>query len=485
LEYCSAMHRDSRFARKMMRRGALRNSRKLAAMAALLASVLTYAALARAETLSGTVTNATTGKPAAGDDVVLLMLAQGMQEGARTKTDAQGKFSFNITDSGGPHLVRVNHQGVNYFPAGGPILPGATTTEVKVYDAAKKLEGVGENVRVMRVQAAGQNSLQIIELISVKNSSSPPRSLMADRTYEITLPDGATVDSGIAQGPGGMPVNTAPVPDDKVKGKYYFIFPIRPGETRFEIAYHLPYSGEAMLKPKVTGQLEHFAVMLPKSMEFGAKVQGLFSPVTDDPQSNLQVTAQVAPDKDLSFRISGTGVLTDQQQAPGGQQQADAGGAMGGGAAAGRPGGGLGTPEGTPDPIHKYRWAILAGCLALLAAGGGWVATRNQPDAAPAPPAPVTTAKRAAQPKPKAATAPQITAAAQVAAPQIAVPQVAAQPVPHSAMLLEGLKEEMFQLEVERQQGRISDAEYQNAKSALDKTLQRALARAKGTSATS
>jgi hypothetical protein len=151
---------------------------------------------------------------------------------------------------------------------------------------------------------------------------------------------------------------------------------------------------------------------------------------------------------------------------------------MGGGAAAGRPGGGLGTPEGTPDPIHKYRWAILAGCLALLAAGGGWVATRNQPDATLALPAPVATAKRAVQPKPKAAAVPQI-----VAGPQIATaPQVAVQPsAPYSTMLLEGLKEEMFQLEVERQQGRISDAEYQNAKAALDKTLQRALARAKGT----
>ena len=125
-----AMHDDSCFARKMMRCGAPRNFRKLAAMAILLASVLTCAGLARAETLSGTVTNGTTGKPAAGDDVVLLMLAQGMQEAGRAKTDAQGKFSFNITDSGGPHLVRVNHQGVNYFPAGGPIRPGATTTGI-------------------------------------------------------------------------------------------------------------------------------------------------------------------------------------------------------------------------------------------------------------------------------------------------------------------------------------------------------------------
>ncbi|MBZ5509839.1 MAG: carboxypeptidase-like regulatory domain-containing protein [Acidobacteriia bacterium] len=463
-----AMHDDSCFARKMMRCGAPRNFRKLAAMAILLASVLTCAGLARAETLSGTVTNGTTGKPAAGDDVVLLMLAQGMQEAGRAKTDAQGKFSFNITDSGGPHLVRVNHQGVNYFPAGGPIRPGATTTEVKVYDSAKKLEGVGENVRVMRVQA-DQNSLQVIELISVKNDSSPPRALMSDRTYEIMLPQGAQVDEGVAQGPGGMPVNSAPVPDDKVKGKFYFVFPIRPGETRFQVAYHLPYAGEATLRPKVAGKLEHFAVMLPKSMEFGAKAQGVYSTVNDENgQSNLQVATQVTPEKDLTFRVTGTGMLADQQQAQGGQPEADAGGAMGGGAAAGRPGGGLGTPEGTPDPIHKYRWAILAGCLALLAAGGGWVATRNQP---------------APSPQPAAAAAPKV-AAPKVVAPQTAVPQVAAQPVPRSAMLLEGLKEEMFQLEVERQQGSISDAEYQNAKSALDQTLQRALARAKGTSTT-
>jgi hypothetical protein len=109
----------------------------------------------------------------------------------------------------------------------------------------------------------------------------------------------------------------------------------------------------------------------------------------------------------LTFRVAGTGILADQQQAQGGQQgqggqQADGGGAMGGDAA-GRPGGGLGTPEGTPDPIHKYRYAILAGCLALLAAGGGWVATRNQPAPLPLPTAaavPRIAAPKTAAPKP-------------------------------------------------------------------------------------
>ena len=430
------------------------------------AVIFIIAATASAETLTGVVMNGTTGKPAAGDDVVLLTLAQGMQESGRTKTDAQGRFSFTY-DANGPHLVRVNHQGVNYFPAGGPIRPGTTSAEIKVFDAAKKLEGVSENVRVMRLQA-DQSSLQVIELIAVKNDSNPPRALMADRTYEITLPPGAQVDEGVAQGPGGMPVNSAPVPDDKAKGKYYWVFPIRPGETRFQIAYHLPYSGEATLTPKVNGKLEHFAVMLPKGMEFGAKKQGLFSPVPDqDGQSNLQVATQVTPDKDLTFRVAGTGMLADQQGGPGGQQEASAGGAMGAGDGAPRPGGGLGTPEGTPDPLHKYRWAIFGVCLALLAAGGGWVATRNQPDVPQ--PAPVAQ---------KSLSLPMLENPRPARTGQPTTSAISAASMAPSSMLLEGLKEELFQLEVERQQGRISDTEYQQAKSALDQTLQRALARA-------
>ena len=45
--------------------------------------------------------------------------------------------------------------------------------------------------------------------------------------------------------------------------------------------------------------------------------------------------------------------------------------------------------------------------------------------------------------------------------------------------LLEALKEEMFQLESERAQGRVSQQEYNAAKYALDKTLQRVVKRKK------
>ena len=46
-----------------------------------------------------------------------------------------------------------------------------------------------------------------------------------------------------------------------------------------------------------------------------------------------------------------------------------------------------------------------------------------------------------------------------------------------SGLLLEALKEEMFQLEVEHKQGSISQPEYERARAALDQTLERAIKR--------
>ena len=43
--------------------------------------------------------------------------------------------------------------------------------------------------------------------------------------------------------------------------------------------------------------------------------------------------------------------------------------------------------------------------------------------------------------------------------------------------LMDGIKEELFQIEVERKQGQISQAEYLEAKAGLDQTLARVLKR--------
>jgi hypothetical protein len=432
----------------------LASERETHMKARILIAVLALCATAAAQTVTGTVTNGTTGRPAAGDEVVLLSLSQGMNESAHGRTDAQGKFSLPLDSAPGPHLVRVTHQGVNYFPAGGPILPGAAAGElaIQVYDAAKKLDGITATVDVMRMQAPDASTLQVIELIAVSNTSSPARTLGGERTWEINLPEGAQIDQADAAGPGGMPVNAMPVPDDAHKGRYYFDFPIRPGETRFQVAYHLLYSGEATLAPHVSGNVQHFAVMLPKSMQFAARSAGVFTPMADETgQSNLQVATNVAPGKDLGFRVSGTGELPNEQAGQGNQApSAEAGSPM----PANRPGGGLGTPEGTPDPLHETRWAILVGLMAILAIGGVWVMSRRQ----------------GAQP---AGTAPEVPA----------VPVQTLPAPPDGSVLLQALKEEIFQLEVERQQGKLSDEEYAKAKAALDQTLRRAIARTRATKA--
>jgi ribosomal protein L29 len=50
-------------------------------------------------------------------------------------------------------------------------------------------------------------------------------------------------------------------------------------------------------------------------------------------------------------------------------------------------------------------------------------------------------------------------------------------PAAPSNLLLAALKEELFQLEVERQQGKLEPGEYEKARAAVEQTLQRALNR--------
>ena len=406
---------------------------------------------ASAQTLTGTVTNGTTKKPAAGDDVVLLSLGQGMEESGRTQTDAKGNFSLKLDNATSPHLVRVIHQSVTYHRMAPP---GTTSVEVQVYDVATKVEGISVTADVMRFQAQG-SELQGIRLFAVNNASDPPRTQMSDQSFEFYLPDGAQVDQSMAMTAGGQPINSAPVPQ-KQKSLYAFLFPLRPGETQFQVSYHLPYSGEASIDPKTLYGAQHFVVVLPKAMQFAPGPGATFQSMQDPRQADavVQVASNTTAGQPLAFKISGTGTLAEaQDDAQGGGSPV--GGAQTSGAAAGRdsrPGGGLGPPIDAPDPLEKYRWYILGGFAIVLAAGAIYIAARS-----------------------KTATVPEF-APVDVEVVDLS-PAARPKPADRTALLLEALKEEIFQLEVEHKQGRISQQEYEKAKAALDQTLERAVRR--------
>ena len=446
-----------------------------------LAVLLLVGAFAAAQNITGTVTNGTTGKPAAGEEVTLLSLSQGMQEIGSTKTDAAGHFSFPAPKDQAPHMVRVTHQGVGYFPQSGPLMPGTTTAELTIYDSAKKIDGLSQTVEVDRLQSDGKQ-LQGINLFAVSNKSQPPRTLADDKgTFEIVLPEGAAIDSAEAKGPGGQPIATETLPGAQ-KGQYLLTYPLRPGETQFQLAYHMPYSGEAGFSPKVLRDVQHFVVMLPKGMNFSAKDAHAFQAMTDpqmaDPNTTVMVATGVKPGEDLSYRISGSATFQAENQ----QGAPDSGGGMGGGSQAAandnRPGGGLGAPIDAPDPLHQYRAYILGGFALVLVMGGAYIVSRSN---RPQPVTPTAGALGAPVLHPAAAgavpTGKVEAESAEAAAAFADFVEPTAPARDRNALLLEAMKEELFQLEVDRQQGKVSPEEYTKAKAALDETIRRAVTR--------
>jgi len=420
--------------------------------------------MSAAQTLTGTVKNATTNKPGAGDEVVLLSLGQGMEEAGRTKADARGNFSFKL-DGQGPHLVRVIHQDVTYHRMAPP---GTTSVEVEVYDVSKKVEGIQVIADIMRFQS-GNGTMQIERTFAVQNNSKPPRTQMSERNLEFYVPDGAKIQEGQAMTAGGQPVNSAPVPvGDNAKNRYSFLFPLRPGETRFNVVYTLPYTGSVNIDPKLLYPLEHFVAIAPKSMQFAPANANSYksTPFPGQPDANVEVASNIQVGQQMAFKLTGEGELAapvDQS----GQQEGQ--GASGGQQADNRPGGGLGPPIDAPPPLQKYQWWIIGGFAAVLIIGGVFVASRQQ--------ASNRKARAAATGLSEIEEAEDFEIPKRGAGDSAAVAEASRLRTQPTSKLLEGLKEELFELEVEHKQGRITQQEYEKTKAALDHTLERALKR--------
>jgi hypothetical protein len=413
------------------------NLRRVAGIATLFVA---FSGFAFAESITGTVINKTTNKPAVGDDVVLIQLAQGMQEAARTKSDVHGRFTLNVPDQG-MHLVRVTHDKAAYFR---PAPPGTQSVEVEVYNAAAKVAGVVGEADVMRVQTdASGKKLDVVENFFIKNGSNPPKTQFSPRSFEFYLPAGAVVEGSAALAPGSMPVKAAPMPLGD-PNHFAFVFPLRPGETRFQVTYNLPYDGSFKFAPHLTLPTDTVAIMMPKSMTFAAGPSTAYSPVTEETTAQTFVARNVAPSQALDFTLSGSGQLPRDTgtAATAGDSGQPTSGAESAAAADTRPGGGLGNPldpTGNDDPWAKYKWWVLGGLGLAMAAGAGIMLK-----ATPAKPAQAGAA-------PVAATGANASLAA--------------------------LKEELFAIETEKLQGRLTDVEYVEQKSALEVVLRRALQR--------
>ena len=348
---------------------------------------------------------------------------------------------------------------------------------MEVYDVGKKIEGIEVVADIMRVQVE-QGQLEVMRAFAVQNTSKPPRTQMNERNLEFYIPEGAQVIEGSAMTANGQPVTSAPVPVDDKKTRYAFLFPLRPGTTQFQVAYQLPYTGSANIDPHSIYPLQHFVAILPKSIHFAAAPGTNYQPMNDpqQPDANVQVASGAQPGQTLAFKITGEGALQARNENAG---QPGEGAATAGGNAPqneSRPGGGLGPPIDAPPPMQKYQWWIMGGLVAALGVGGVIIASRQQAATRAGRPIGGTRAIELEDDENYAAvSAPAASASSEARSHAASAKPAAARS--SSSMLLEGLKEELFQLEVEHKQGEISQQEYEKAKAALDQTLQRALKR--------
>jgi Carboxypeptidase regulatory-like domain len=425
-------------------------------------SIFFAGALSQAATVIGTVTNKTTGKPAAGDQVVLVDVQAGMGEVAHATTDVNGRYSLNEPGSG-PYLIRATHQGAGYFVAAPE---GPSPANITVYDVSAKVQGVFIEADVLEIESSN-GQLKVTERFFVHNTSSPPVTQWSTRSFEIVLPADAVVDGVGGQRPNGLPTSIKIDPDGP-KGHYAFNFPIQPDDgekdTLFQLAYHLPYSGEKYtFHSQVTLPADNFAVLVPKSMTFTPTSGEAFKTVPEDANVQTFVLKNATPEKPVDFTIAGNGAIPREQQgAPGAQSQGAAMGApdaaAGADAAAngngGSPGGGIGNPIDTPDPLSKYKWWILGGLALLLAAAAAFLLR-----------------------KPPGSQAPGSAAdAGSIAHPSLG-PVVFNSPAAKHNQLLNALKEELFSVESEKINGSITAEDYAQVKAALETVLKRALNR--------
>lgn len=462
-------------------------------------------ALAQAATVTGTVTNQTTGKPSPGDDVVLVDVAAGMNEAATAKTDAKGNYTLQVPPGGnaGAYLIRVTHQGASYFIAAPQ---SGTGGDLTVYDVSPKVDGVGIDADMLLFEGSA-GELRVSERFLVRNNSNPPKAQFGDKTFEIALPPDAQLDSASATRPGGLGTTTRLIPLSP-KGHYTFNVPIQPDkgakETMFEVQYHFNYNGKLAYKPTFLMPADNFVVYVPKSMNFSNASGADFQTVNDDPRVTTNIVHNVRPGQAISFTVSGEGQMPRNAQ-PGMSPQA----MMGGGAAGvsedtaktGAPGGGIGNPINTPDPLTRYKWWILGGLTLLLVIAAIYLLRgRSTSDEDSTTLVPASSDRFSAPPERfSAPPAPDVEGRPLSAVPRSIAPVTdytpppprrAPEPLspgPHygpaansvpaggKAALLAILKDELFAIESERLSGTLSQEEYAEIKTGLEAVLKRAL----------
>jgi hypothetical protein len=398
------------------------------------ALLLLMSAAAHAGTVSGVVHNGTnSNKVAAGVDVLLIQLQGGMSVVASTKTDADGRYHFDNPGIGqGPMLIRAVYRGVFFHQ---PLTPGTTTVDVTVYEPTTNPSAIQVPLRLLVFQPNG-DKLMVGEEYSIQNNSNPPAAYFKqDGNFEFTVPQGAELDQVSTFGPSGMPVRQGTI--DKGKGRYAIAYAFQPGQNGVRISYIVPYAGnQAQFRESSTYDAQRVLLVIPPTMQVASA--GFNAAGTEQ---GYNVFSKESVKSGTGFDVSVSGTAPPPADASASSAAPDQ--------VNGRDSGPETTIETAPARLGDERWILLGGLAAIFAVGVGLLLRKPVPEVASAPAPPPALKGRKAQ---RAAQAKAATAAPPTPPVERVTQEVNAN--------LDSLKDTLLRLELRRQAGTITDAEY-------------------------
>jgi hypothetical protein len=213
--------------------------------------------------ITGEVRNETTGKPQAGATVALYKLGtqNGLELIDQAKSDAQGQFTIN-QEVRGPHLIRTAFAGVTYnhmLPPGQP----TTGLTLQVYDSSKQ-PGEAKVGKHMILLEPGGGQMLVNETYLYTNPGKTAWNDPNGGTLRFFLPEGAGGKVKVnATAPGGMPLGTPVMRVSRNENIFAADFAVKPGETRFDLTYSLPYTEGAPYAGRVVTKDENTYLIVP------------------------------------------------------------------------------------------------------------------------------------------------------------------------------------------------------------------------------
>jgi len=214
--------------------------------------------------VSGTVVNRTAEKPLAGAVVGFYKLGEsGPELVDQATSDAQGAFTIN-QNAEGASLIRTAFGGITYTRT---LQPGSPTTGIAldVYDASKQPGGAKITKHMLLFDPSG-GQMTVSETYLFTNNGKTTWNDPANGTLRFYLPaeaHGKAQATAIA--PGGMSLD-APLVKTSKPDIFGVDFAIKPGDTRIDLNYAVPYAEGSSYQGKIVTRDENTYLVAPNGV---------------------------------------------------------------------------------------------------------------------------------------------------------------------------------------------------------------------------